>query len=217
MGFFSWLLVVVADLLLFVWSSFLLWLSNIFIVPFRNVEMLWILVPVYLGMVLSEIFQEKHGTSMGNAISNSVVVFWGGIDFLRITVNSVLRNGFVLFDTVKLAIALAIIAYGIIILVAGLMAKTAIKRYARIRVVSYCIIIFAPIYYSVGTLNWSYLFGAALFFPIFYGFMELFDKFLPDPAAFRLDNEAAIGGKDRFDSDTSYSRTNEPFPQQSSL
>lgn len=205
-----------ADVLLFVWSSFLLWLSNIFVVPFRNFEILWILVPVYLGMILSEIFQEKHGTSMGNAISNSVIVFWGGIDFLRITVNSALRDGFVLFDAVKLIIALAIIAYGVIILVAGLMAKTAIKRYARIRVVSYCIIIFAPIYYSAGTLDWSYMFGAVVFFPIFYGVMELFDIFLPDPVAFKLDNEAASGGTDHSTSNSSSSRVNDQTVQQSS-
>jgi hypothetical protein len=179
--------------LLFVWESFKLWLNNIFVAPFTNLEILWILVPVYTGLILAELFQEKKGTSMGNAISNAVIVFWGGIDFLRITVNSLDETGVNFMVVGKIAISLFIIIYGIFIVIWGLEARSIIKHIARIRNVSYFIIIFAPIYYTSVVLSWKYIFGVFVFFFIFYVVFEVIDEFIPDSKSFLKDVAEASG------------------------
>ena len=75
------------DLIIYIWSLFKLWLSAFFSAPFRKPDMLWVLIPVWLGWLFAEFFQEKHKTSIGNAISNSIVVLWGAIDCVRQTVS----------------------------------------------------------------------------------------------------------------------------------
>jgi hypothetical protein len=212
---------IIAGILLvagFLWLTFKLWLYNIFISPFSNFEVFWVLTPVYIGMLLAELFQEKRGTSMGNAISNSVVVLWGGIDFLRLTVNAIGHGESGWHLWVRLSIALAIIGYGIFIIIAGLRAKSLIKHVGRIREVSYCIIIFAPLYYAGSTLTLEYLFGAVVYFPIFYFTLEFVDMFLPDPKAFVMD--AKEGAEQRVDApsaqNTPQPRTR-PAPPQSGM
>jgi hypothetical protein len=168
----------------FVFDSFKLWLTNIFSAPFSNYEIFKILVPVYIGLFLAEFFQEKKGTSRGNAISNSVIVLWGGMDFFI----SALKDG---ADIFKLAIAAVIILYGFYIIVAGFMDKEIIKYIGRIREVSYFIIVFAPLYYTDTQLSFSYIFGAVVFFYIFYRALEVIDKFIPDPKALLDDMKEA--------------------------
>jgi hypothetical protein len=180
-------------ILLFIWSSFKIWLYNIFIAPFKNLEVLWILIPVILGLILTEMFQEKKGTSRGNAISNSVIVLWGGIDFLRVTINAILKSQFDAQFLGKIIIALAIIGYGIIIIIIGLKGNNLIKIIGRVREVSYCIMIFAPLYYAKASITWTYMFGVFAYFIIFYIVLELIDEFIPDPKAFIDDAREAAG------------------------
>ncbi|MBU0536435.1 MAG: hypothetical protein KKE20_05690 [Nanoarchaeota archaeon] len=179
--------------LMFFWESFKLWLYNIFVTPFTNLQVLWILIPIYLGMILAELFQEKKGTSMGNAISNSVIVLWGGIDFMRVTINGMGSQAAQTSFWVRILISIIIITYGIGIIVAGIKSSNIIKYTGRIREVSYFIIIFAPLYYAGAVLSFRYLFGALLFFALFYAVIEVLDKFLPDPQAFVKDIEEAAG------------------------
>lgn len=171
----------IITILMFLWDSFRLWIHNLFLTPFQNLEVLWILVPVYLGLLVAELYQEKKGTSMGNAMSNSIIVLWGGVDFLRITINSLDKFDLHFFS--KLLISAIILVYGITILIIGFKAKEVIRYIGRIREVCYCIIIFAPLYYANVQLSWSYLFGAVFYFPLFYLAVHIIDKFVPDPQA----------------------------------
>ena len=72
---------------LYFWGLFKLWITTLFVLPFKHTQMLWLLIPIWATWFFAEFFQEKHGTSMGNAITNSVVVIWGSIDCTRQTVN----------------------------------------------------------------------------------------------------------------------------------
>ncbi|MBI4176857.1 MAG: hypothetical protein HY516_00660 [Candidatus Aenigmarchaeota archaeon] len=56
--------------------------TNLFFAPFAkgNADILWIIIPIYISWALAEYYQEKTGTSIGNAISNGFV---GGIDRTR--------------------------------------------------------------------------------------------------------------------------------------
>ncbi|MDO8480500.1 MAG: hypothetical protein Q7S65_01645 [Nanoarchaeota archaeon] len=185
----------------FVWDAFKLWIHNLFLGPFSNVDIFWILAPVYISLIITEIFQEKKGTSLGNATSNSVIALWGGVDFMRITLKS--WTSFALSGA-KLGIAVFILAYGVFILVLGLKASDLLRHVARIRVVSYIIIIFAPLYYTPVQMSVLYLFGAIAFFPLFYLVLYLIDKITPDPVSLKKD----MGGNDAFPS------TNNPFGNQ---
>lgn len=177
----------------FIFNSFVLWLSNIFVTPFTNLEVLWILIPIYLSLVISEYFQEKKGTSRGNAISNSVIVLWGGIDFLKQTLNNTSDiNSFT--HTGKLVIAICILIYGATILISGFLDLTLIKNIGRIFIVAYFVIIFTPIFYTETALTFSYIFGVILFFPLFYFVVNMADKYMPDPKALIDDLKEASGG-----------------------
>ncbi|MBS3106405.1 hypothetical protein J4419_01955 [Candidatus Woesearchaeota archaeon] len=185
----------------FVWDSFRLWLHNLFIGPFSNFDIFWILAPVYISLIITEIFQEKKGTSLGNATSNSVIALWGGVDFLRITMKGV--TGFTAIAIGKFAIAVVILLYGVFILTLGIRGSELLKRVARVREVSYAIIIFAPLYYTQVQMSSLYLFGAVAFFPLFYLALHLFDQLLPDPASLKKDRGetgsfAAPMGKQKF-------------------
>ncbi len=166
--------------LTFVTEHLALALTVIFVKPFDNLESLWVLIPIYLGMMIADVFQEKRGTSMGNAISNSLIPFWGGIDFLRITFRS-WDGGWV--DIIKIVLASVIILYGVVIVVVGIYGNEIIKKIGRIREVSYVIIMSVPIYYDIIEFDWHYLVGALMFFPIFYFFFEIVMRFLPDTKA----------------------------------
>ncbi|HLG23976.1 MAG TPA: hypothetical protein VI564_03555 [Candidatus Nanoarchaeia archaeon] len=186
---------------LFFVTSFTLWFRNILFTPFSNFEVLWILIPVYLGLVTAEMFQEKKGTSIGNAISNSIIILWGGVDFLRITINGIVTGSGSNFLG-KLVIAVLIVSYGLLILYLGLRASGLVKHIGRVRWACYSIIVFAPLYYTNTLFSWKYLAGAIIFSPLFYLAVYLIDKFTPDPKAFVEDLKEATGS----DKSQSYSR-----------
>ena len=71
---------------LYLWGLFKLWIFALFVAPFKNLDMLWLLIPIWATWFFAEFFQEKQGTSMGNAITNAVVVVWGSVDCSRQTV-----------------------------------------------------------------------------------------------------------------------------------
>ena len=177
--------------LLWIWDSFTLWLYNLFVAPFTNLEIFWILAPVYVGLFLAEFFQEKKGTSLGNAISNSVIALWGGIDFLRITVHIITTTAFTIDTFKRIFICILIISYGLYIIYLGVKVKGITKYLGRIREVSYIIIVFAPIYYTDSKLTIQYIFGAVAFFYLFYLGLEIINQFTPDPAAFVQDLKEA--------------------------
>ncbi len=164
---------------------------QLLIAPIKNPEMLWILGPVYLNWILTDYYQERKGTSFGNAMSNGFVALWVGLDWTR-----QLRSGFEGFDAafwIKLAVSVAFIAYGLLIMVESARAKPIIKYVGRIREVSYLVIVATPIYYNVVPLNLSTLIAILLFFPIWYGLGELIDRLLGPSLAEQQEESEGLG------------------------
>lgn len=183
----------------YLWDTFIAWLFTIFVAPFKNFEMLWILIPIYLMWFFAEFFQEKEGTSLGNAITNAVVAIWGGIDWLRLTINQLINKTISFSGIVfgKIALSVFVLAYGATIIYVGVKAKTITKYLGRIREVTYVVVMFTPIYYDVIAITWQHILGVLLFFPLFYYAIELLDKLVPSPKAVKVDKgegESDLGG-----------------------
>ena len=175
--------------ILYVWTLFKIWLSTIFVVPFQHPEMLWILVPVILGWFFAEFFQEKTGTSMGNAITNSIIVVWGSIDCARQTVKLIsdgilIRTGEII---ARFSIIAAILAYGITIIVLGWKGNPIIKYIGRVREVTYVFIMTVPIFYNAIPFSLNHIIAAIVFFPLGYFIIEFIDYITPDPKAVEED------------------------------
>ncbi|MBI2139952.1 hypothetical protein HYU14_03440 [Candidatus Woesearchaeota archaeon] len=159
------------------------WLFTIFIIPFKNTDMLWLLVPVWVSWFFSEFFQEKIGTSMGNALTNTVVVLWGSIDMARQTVRLIGEHVIKGFGSIflRFSIITLVFAYGATIVVLGIHGNKIIKHIARIREVTYVFVMFVPIFYNAIPLTWNHLIAAGLFFPVYYWVIEFFDRLTPNP------------------------------------
>lgn len=171
------------------WEIFKLWIHTIFVVPFQTTDMLWLLVPVWLGWFFAEFFQEKTGTSLGNAISNAVIILWGSIDCTRQTVKLIAARA--LAGTWDIAARFFIIglifAYGAFILVLGWKGNKLIKRIGRVRIVTYVFAVFTPVFYGAIPFSLNHIIAALLFFPLFYFAIELIDRYTPDPKAISED------------------------------
>jgi hypothetical protein len=163
--------------------------GSLWAAPFKNFNMLWIIIPVYLGWFFAEFYQEKRGTSLGNAISNGTVALWVGADWARTTF-TLLKTGEISLNTYffgKLLLAAFMVIYGLLIIIEGIETKGTVKFIGRIRVVTYFIVMMTPIFYDA-VPNGDYIkafVGIAIFFPIFYYFIELVDIITPDNEAIR--------------------------------
>ena len=162
----------------------------LFIAPLKDFNMLWIIIPAYLNWIFTEFYQEKKGTSLGNAVSNGVVVLWIGIDFARqlvsqLTLKSLSISGFFL----KFFIALLFFGYGLAIIVEGIKGRALTRFIGRIREVTYAILVLTPMFYGVVALNFKIIFATVLFFPIFYGVVELIDRITPNPKTYEEEEE----------------------------
>ncbi len=188
-------------------SAFKDWLS-LFMAPVHNWDMLWILIPVYLGWAFTEFYQEKKGTSYGNAVSNGIIVLWVGVDWTRNTFNLAMSAGFSNLLLTKFFISALMFAYGLLIIVHAMGARASSFYIGKIRLVSYIIIMFTPLFYDVVHLTFSVLFAIIVFFPIYYLVIELIDMVIPDPKALTED----IGkGKSEFEN---IDRPIAPYQQQ---
>ena len=188
-----------ADAALYIWQLFQDWTKTIFVVPYQNTEMLWLLVPVWLGWFFAEFFQEKRGTSMGNAITNAVIILWGSIDCARQTVRlmteGTLTNN---WDIVLRFVLIGMIfAYGGLIVYLGIKGRTIIKYIGRVREVTYVFAMFVPIFYNAIPFSLDHIIAALLFFPLFYFIIELLDRYTPNPKAMIED----LGQKESLDKD----------------
>ncbi len=168
-------------------NQILQWLY-LFYIPFTELNIIWILVPIYLNWIVTEIWLEKRFTSYGNAISNGVIVLWVGIDWGRQITNTIVKGAnydLVLF--IKMLLTLAILAYGIVIIIYGIKARRFIHYLGRVRVVTYFMLMFTPIMYGlVPADTWTFL-RIFLFLPLFYFVIEIIDKITPDPRTYQED------------------------------
>lgn len=177
------------EVLNYIWNLFSLWAQTLFVLPFKNPDMLWILVPLWLSWFFGEFFQEKLGTSFGNAISNAVIVLWAGVDCIRQTLY--LMNAGEIHDTIWIRFMLCglLIIYGTIIIIYGTKTKDKVKRFGRIRDVTYAFAILVPVLYNAAPLTWEHFLAAVIFFPIFYYTIQIIDLKTPTPKALKKDME----------------------------
>ncbi|MFH1063812.1 MAG: hypothetical protein V1729_01890 [Candidatus Woesearchaeota archaeon] len=210
---------------MYFWDLFTTWLSTLFVAPFRHTDMLWLLIPIWISWFFAEFFQEKHGTSMGNAITNSVVVIWGSIDCARQTVRLITTG--MLTSTgsiiIRFLIITIILTYGVAIIVLGLKGNKVIKYIGRVREVTYAFAIFTPVFYNAVPLTLKHVIGALLFFPLFYFAIELIDRYTPNPKAVVEDMEeggasksSSGGSGDWGGSSSGSSSSKDPFGSSSS-
>lgn len=189
------------DILLYIWNLFTLWIDTLFVVPVKNTDMLWILVPLWLSWFFGEFFQEKTGTSFGNAISNAVVVLWAGIDCIRQTIRFI-GEGIISATNdivVRFVLCGVLIAYGIIIIIFGTQVKEKVKIFGRIRDVTYAFAILVPVLYNVVPFTTELLLSAIVFFPIFYFLIEFIDLKAPMPKAVAADLKEGESAKLPYD------------------
>lgn len=177
---------VIAVIFSFFLSLLQTWLYA-FYVSFTNSETIWIIIPIWLSWFFTEFFQEKEGTSFGDAISNGVVPFWVGIDWMRQLTLQVTSNEISLSSLVfvKYAISILILAYGFTIIAFGIKGKDFIKYFGRIREVTYILAVLTPFIYGLIIPNYKYFLSIIIFFPIFYFIIEFIDRLTPEPVIYK--------------------------------
>ncbi|MFH1212222.1 MAG: hypothetical protein V1659_04845 [Candidatus Woesearchaeota archaeon] len=198
---------------LFFWDLLKLWLSTIFVEPFKSPELLWVLIPLWLSWFFAEFFQEKTGTSMGNAISNAVVVVWACIDSARETVSLIgekVISGFVSIS-LRFSLMSIIMAYGVLIIILGIKGNKIIKKIGRIREATYILAMLIPVLYNKIPLSFNHLLATIIFFPLFYFAIELIDKYTPNPKPIEEDLEDAGGSSGSSSSSSFGSSGSDPF------
>ncbi len=193
------------SVLSYIWDLTYTWVYTL-IISFTSLETVWIIVPIWLSWFFAEFFQEKQGTSFGNAISNGVIPFWVGIDWVR-QITSQLLNAQITFGRLTLGkyfLSVLIMAYGLTIIILGIKKKGIIKYLGRIREVTYILVVFTPFIYGEIEPSFIYFLSAIIFFPIFYGIIELIDWLTPEPVALKEDEEEgkSSGSSDQFSFET---------------
>ncbi|MBI2041103.1 MAG: hypothetical protein HYT16_03290 [DPANN group archaeon] len=147
--------------------------------PLQNPEMLWIIVPIYLNWVLTDYWQERKGTSFGNAMSNGFVALWVGLDWTKQLFRSYSEASGSL--AVKLIISILFIAYGLFIMKEVVQAKPIAHYLGRIREISYFAIVATPIYYGAIQITGLVVLSILVFLPVWYFLTEAIDRALPAP------------------------------------
>ena len=172
--------------ILAIWNLFLFWLS-IFAAPVKLPEMFWFIIPVWVNWFFTEFFQEKYGTSFGNAVSNGVIAIFAGVDWTRymyrLLSDGVIKFTFGIF--LKFSFAIAAFLFGIFVIIAGIRIKQIVFFIGRIRWVTYILLMFTPIVYGVIKANFYTLSAIILFFPLYYWVIEYFDRITPEPRVYR--------------------------------
>ncbi len=169
----------VADAVSYFLSLFNTWL-NLITTPFTTTksDILWIIVPIYMSWILAEYYQEKAGTSIGNAISNGFVGLWVGIDWARKIVPAFKPTTVFVGQAF---ITLFMFAYGLLVIYNGMKGRRIAMKIGRVKDVSYLMIVFSPIVYGLVPLTVDTLISIVVFFPVVYGITELVDRMLPAP------------------------------------
>ena len=168
------------------WHLFLYWLS-MFTAPIEEPEMFWIIIPIWINWFFAEFFQEKYGTSFGNAVSNGAIAILASVDWARymyrLFVDGIIRFTFGVF--LKFFAAVAIFGYGVFVIVAGIKTRKIVFFIGKIRWVTYILVMFTPIVYNVIKMNFYTLFTIILFFPLYYWVIEIFDRITPEPKVYK--------------------------------
>lgn len=170
---------------IFLLDLFKVWI-NIFIVPFKNPFMLWIIIPIWVTWFFTEFFQEKKGTSLGNAVTNGGIMIWVGIEWIRFIVNLITEKTIKLdqITYIKIIISIFVLGMGLFIVINGIKQKNFIHFVGRVRLTTYMMVMMSPIVYGVSKLDFRIFLAAILYAPLFYFVIELIDKYTPHPKTF---------------------------------
>jgi hypothetical protein len=144
---------------------------DIILAPLRNLELLWIIVPIYMNWVLVEYLQRKK-FSLSTIISNGFVIMWVGLDWSKTLYTEFMHNpdGFPVF---RLLLSVLVIIYGLFIVIEGLRGKNMARYLGRIRETSYFMLTLTPLYYGFFPFDVFTLLSILLFFPAVYFIVEL--------------------------------------------
>lgn len=177
----------IAAVLAYFWELVKTW-GALFAAPIGNLEMLWIIIPIYLNWIFSEFFQEKRGTSLGNAISNATIVLWVAIDWSRTSTRFFADNAISSWHLAwNISASILVFAYGIWVVYEGVKGKNLTHYIGRVRVATYIILMGTPLIYNSPIPIGKALISIILFFPLYYFFIELLDRLLPDPVSIKED------------------------------
>ncbi len=146
--------------------------------PIKHPILLWVLIPVYINWIISDIYQERKGTKLGNAISNGFVALWVGLDWGRQLTSQFVLSSESLF---KIALVGFFIMYGLSVIITGLRGKEIVKYVGRIREITYAIICLTPIFYGFVPLSINTILSIIVFFPVFYIIFEVVMRVTPSP------------------------------------
>ena len=175
-------------LLPFIRDALFDWL-NLFASPLKNLDMLWIIVPIWGVWVFSEFFQEKKGTSFGNAISNGATMLFVGVDWMRHAISGLAAGNltFGIKYLTLMAISAGILIYGLAIIFLGIKANRLVRIIGMVRETTYFMVMFSPVIYGVEDFSLRTVAIILAFFPVFYIIVEIFDRLMPTPQSFEAD------------------------------
>ncbi len=169
-------------------SLFTFWLSILFVIPLKDYEILWILVPVWMNLFFTDFYQEKRGTDYGSAITNGVAMLWVGVDWIRFLIRALSGRGMTFSKllssnilVLKFALSAFVLIIGVIIMIEGIKGIRFVRAVGRVRNTSYLLLVLSPVIYGLAQFSWKYLLAITLFFPVYYFTIELIDRFVPDP------------------------------------
>jgi len=169
-------------------SLFAFWFSILFVLPFKDYEILWILIPVWMNLFFTDFYQEKKGTDYGSAITNGVAMLWVGVDWIRFLIRALSGRGMTfskLFSSniliLKFVLSAFVLIVGILIIIEGIKGIRFVRAVGRVRNTSYLLLVLSPVIYGLAQFSWKYLLAIIVFFPLYYTTIELIDRLVPDP------------------------------------
>jgi len=169
------ILTALLNFITYMWSLFLDWLF-VFISPYRKLDILWIIIPIWINWFFTEFFQESKGTRIGNAITNGAIMLWIGVDLLRYTIRDLyLEESMSVLFFSKIGICILVVLYGIFIITKGLKKINYVKFIGRVRETTYVLLMFAPIIYGIVDFSLGFFLGFFIFFPVWYYLIELIE------------------------------------------
>jgi hypothetical protein len=145
---------------------------DIMLAPLRNLELLWIIVPIYVNWILIEYLQRRK-FSFSTIVSNGFVIMWVGLDWSKTLFTEFIHNPIVGFPVFRLLLSVLVIVYGLFILIEGLRGKNMAIYLGRIRETSYFMLTLTPLYYGFFPFDIFTLLSILLFFPAVYFIVEL--------------------------------------------
>ena len=152
--------------------------------------MFWIIIPIWINWFFAEFFQEKYGTSFGNAVSNGAIAILASVDWTRymyrLLVDGIIRFTFGVF--IKFLVAIAVLLFGVYIIILGIRTNKMAHFIGKIRWVTYVLVMFTPVFYNIIKIELDTVLAIVLFFPLYYWTIEFFDRMTPEPKVFRKES-----------------------------